>query len=262
MLVKDLIDSQESLKKAKIQEMLKAKVCFGHRVSFTHPKMKPYLAGTKNNLAIINLEKTLESLEKARAFFQEALENKKTILFVDTNPITSEITKEFAQKTKSFFLVNRWLPGFLTNFSTIQKRLVYFKELKEKEAKGELLKYPKKEQLKFQRELAKLKEMFYGVEECEKMPEVLVVVGVSRDYLAVKEAQKKKVPLIAIVDSDSNPLGIDYPIFGNDHLPSSVSWILSHLIPEEAPSLPAQETPSLQVQPPSVEELSKKEETL
>lgn len=258
MLAKDLLNEEKTSEKTILQKMLKAKVCLGHRVSFTHPKMKPYLAGIKNNQTIINLEKTLESLEKAKKFFEEALRSGKTILFLDTNPATSDITKEFAQKTKSFFLVNRWLPGFLTNFPTIAKRLAYFRELKEKEEKGELLKYPKKEQLKFKKELEKLKEFFYGVEECQKMPEVLVVVGVSRHEIAIKEAQKKNLPIIAIVDSDANPEGIDYPIFGNDHLPSSVSYLLSQLIPQEESLV--QERPL--VQENSVGELIKNEEKI
>jgi len=216
--------------KSIIKEMIAAKVCFGHKSSVTHPKMKPFIVGVKNTQTIIDLEKTMEGLEKARAFFNQLVKAGKTILFLDTNPLTRDITKEAAQKSKSFYLINRWIGGFLTNFPVISKRLEYFRNLKEKNSQGELLKYPKKEQMKFQKEITDLAEMFYGVEDCQKMPEALMVVNIRRHQTAAREARRKNIPMIAIVDTDSDPTAADYPIFGNDHFRSSVQYLLNQLI--------------------------------
>lgn len=222
---------QPGLEKEKIlKEMAEAKVCFGHSASRLHPRMKPFVAGAKNTQTIINLEKTYENLIKAKEFFSSIKKEGKTILFVNTNPATNDITEVAAIKTNNPFIANRWIGGFLTNFAIISKRIVYFNELEKKKETGELEKYTKKEQLKFQEELKKLEELFAGVKNCQKLPDAIFIIDARIHQYAIKEAQRLELPIIALVNTDNDPTGITFPIPASDLHRSSVEYITNFII--------------------------------
>ncbi len=213
-----------------IKEMTEAKVCFGRSSSRLHPKMKPYGVSIKNSQAIIDLEKTYEILKKAKEFFKSLLSEQKIILFVNINPATNDITYEAAKKTNSSYIINRWVGGLLTNFSVISKRIQYYNDLIQRNASGDLEKYTKKEQLKFKKELEDLEELFGGVRELNKLPDAIFVVGGRVHQLAIKEAQKMNIPVVAILNTDDDPINIDYPIIGSDIHRFSVEYITNFLI--------------------------------
>ncbi|HOM33197.1 MAG TPA: 30S ribosomal protein S2 [Candidatus Paceibacterota bacterium] len=213
-----------------LKEMVEAKLCFGKSASRLHPKMKPYIVGIKNSQTIIDLEKTYEMLKKAKDFFQLLINNQKTILFVNTNPATNDITYEAAKKTNNPYVINRWVGGLLTNFSIISKRINYYNDLIQKNATGELEKYTKKEQLKFKKELEDLEILFGGVKDFNKLPDAIFVVGGHIHQIAIKEAKKTNVPVIAIVNTDDDLTNINYPIVASDLYRSSVEYITNFLI--------------------------------
>lgn len=223
--------NQQDLEKERIlKEMAEAKVCFGHSASRLHPRMKSFVAGVKNTQTIINLEKTYENLIKAKDLFHSLKKEGKIILFVNTNPATSDITEVAAIKTNNPFITNRWIGGFLTNFSVISKRIAYFNELKKKKEEGELEKYTKKEQLKFEEELKELEELFAGVKNCQKLPDAIFVIDARVHQYAVKEAQRTAIPIIALVNTDNDPTGITCPIPASDLHRSSVEYITNFII--------------------------------
>ncbi len=219
------------LEKEKIlNEMVEAKVYFGRSASRLHPKMKPYIVSVKNNQTIINLEKTYEMLKKAKEFFKSLLNEQKTILFVNTNPATNDITLEAAKKTNNPYITNRWVGGLLTNFPVISKRIDYYNDLIQKNITGDLEKYTKKEQLKFQKELEDLETLFGGIKDFNKLPDALFVVGGDVHQIAIKEAKKMNIPVIAIVNTNDDISNIDYPIIASDLHRSSVEYITNFLI--------------------------------
>ena len=213
-----------------LREMNEARVCFGRSTSRLHPKMKSYIIGAKNTQTIIDLEKTYEMLIKAKEFFQSLLKEHKTILFVNINPATNDITLEAAQKTNNPYIINRWVGGFLTNFSEISKRIKYYNELIQKNASGELEKYTKKEQLKFKKELEDLETLFGGVKDFNKLPDAIFVVGGRIHQIAIKEAKKTNIPVLAIINTDDDITDINYPIVASDLYRSSVEYITNFLI--------------------------------
>lgn len=221
---------QSSGKSQAIKEIVAARVCYGHRSSSTNPKMKPYISGAKNNFEVIDAEKIYEALGKCKKFMAELGAQKKTLFFVGTNPMTRDLIKEVADKIKSPYSVSHWLGGLLTNFKTIFGRLKYFRDLQAKNASGELQKYTKKEQVKFQKEIQKLSQLFAGLEECQGLPDALIVVNVKMHETAVREARRLNIPVIGIVDTDSNPNLADYFIPASDHIRFSVAYLLDQLV--------------------------------
>jgi len=233
MSAKEITKTDNDLSGGKNQifkEMLEARVFCGHRSSKTNPKMKPYLSGTKNNFEIIDLVKTQELLGKSAVFLEGLGQQNKTLLFVGTSPMVRDLIKEAAEKTENCYVINHWIGGFMTNFKTIFGRLRYFRDLQDKSKKGELQKYTKKEQINFQKEIQNLSALFEGLERCEKLPEALVIVNPKMHEAALREAQKLNIPIVAMVDTDSDPGHISYPIPSSDHIRSSVSYILNKLV--------------------------------
>ena len=218
------------IKKSKINidsdEMMKAGVHLGHRVSRLHPKMKDYIFGVRNTIHIIDLEKTVVEFEKALNFIKELVEKKGTILLVGTKTPLKRIVKETAIECDIPYVNERWLGGTFTNFKVILKRIEYFRELERKQKEGELEKYTKKERVDFDKELKKLELKFGGIKNLNKIPEAVFVCDVRKDILAVKEARVKGVKIIAIVDTNVDPTLVDYPIPANDDAITSVRYIL------------------------------------
>lgn len=216
--------------KISIEEMEKAGVNFGHKVSKLHPKMKTYITGVKNNVNIFDLEKTQKELEKALVAVSKIISDGKTIIFVGTKIQLKSIVQKAAEECNIPYVTERWLGGTFTNFETIQKRVNYFKDLEKKRETGELEKYTKKERLDFDREIAKLKTKFEGIRNMSKLPEAVFIFGIDKDITAAREAKKKGIKIIAIVDTNVNPDIVDYPIPANDDAILSVSYIIDKVV--------------------------------
>lgn len=209
-----------------ILEMLQAGVHFGHQMSRWHPKMKPFIFSERNRIHVIDLEKTEEQLKLVLPAIKQMASDGKTILFVTTKPQARDIVKNSAIECGMPYLVERWLGGLLTNFGEIRKLLRKYITLKEKQAKGELEHYTKKEQLEIARELEKMDSYLAGLTSLTRMPDVLFIPSVQREKTAMVEANKMGVPVIGICDTNSNPDKVEYVIPGNDDAVKSVTLLV------------------------------------
>jgi len=208
------------------EEMAQAGVHFGHRTSGVHPKMKPYLFGVRNTVHIIDLEKTAEKFKEALTFLQQLISEDKILLLVGTKIQAKDLVKSIAKECGLPYVSERWLGGTFTNFETIKKRIDYFKDLERKKAEGELEKYTKKERADIDKELMDLELKVGGIKNLTKLPEAIFVLDMKKDTLAIKEAKRKGVKVIAIADTNTDPGLADYPIPANDDAISSLKYIL------------------------------------
>ncbi len=215
-----------------VKEMLDSALHFGHQTKRWNPKMKSFIYGSKNGIHIIDLDKTALYLDRAMEFIKLMVGQGKSIMLVSTKPQASKLIMDAAKGSSMPYVINKWIPGLITNFSTIKKRIKYFNDLYNSEKSGELEKYTKKEISKFKKELVKLDDAFGGVRDLDKLPQMIFVADVIRDKIVVKEANKMKIPIIAIVDSNADPNGIDYLIPANDDAISSLTYIIKKV--EEA----------------------------
>jgi len=215
-----------------IVEMARAGVVFGHKKSKTHPHMKSYIGGNKNDIEFIDPEATFVSLQAASAFLKEKTKKGGLMLMVGTNSPAKEPIETFAETFSFPYVTKRWLGGTLTNFSVISDRLKYFEALKAKKEKGELDKYTKKERQEFDKDIGKMTQSFGGLVKLSRLPDVVFIVDVKKHNTAVSEANKLKIPIVAILDTDDDPSVIQYPIFANDHNKQSIEWILAKIIEE------------------------------
>ena len=207
---------------ATMRQMLEAGVHFGHQTRFWNPKMAPYIFGARSKIHIVNLEKTLAKYNEAMAFVRKLSANKGNILFVGTKRQSREIIAEEATRCGSSFVDQRWLGGMLTNFKTIKQSTKRLKEMEAVMEDGSLDKLGKKEALMLQRELAKLQKSIGGIKEMNNLPDALFVIDVGYHKIAISEANKLGIPVIAIVDTNHSPEGIDYVIPGNDDSSSAI----------------------------------------
>jgi len=199
-----------------MKQLLEAGVHFGHQTRRWNPKMKPYIYGERNGIHIIDLRQTLEQIEKATQFVKDLSSNGGSVLFVGTKKQAQVPVTEQARRSGNPYVTYRWLGGMLTNFSTIQKRIYYLKELRQMEETKEIEALPKKERLRLRREREKLEQNLGGVVDMTRLPEALFVVDVNTEATAVKEAARLGIPVIALVDSNCDPDLIEYVIPGND----------------------------------------------
>lgn len=207
-------------------EMLAAGLQFGHKVSRLHPKMKPFVSGIKNNVHIIDLDKTAKEFEKALKYITKLAYEGKQILFVGTKIQLRQLVKDAAEDCGMPYVTGRWLGGTFTNFETLSKRVDYFKDLERKKAEGQLEKYTKKERLGFDKELALLKNKFEGIRNMPKLPEAVLIFGIDRDITCAREAKLKGIKIIGLIDTNITPDIADYPIPANDDAISSVQYIV------------------------------------
>ncbi len=213
-----------------IKELFKNLVHIGHKPSRWNPKMKPYLFTKQNGIYIFDLEKTLESLKKAQNFLSSIKTKNGKVIFVGTKPqISLEIQSQVPQ-TNHYYVNQKWIPGLLTNFKEIRKRIDYYLNLKSQFENNEIQKYTKKEVSNFKKELEKLDASFSGVAEMRKKPDVAIILDGVTDQLAIEESRNVGIPVIVIVDANADPEGIDYPIPGNDDSIKSIHLILEKLI--------------------------------
>ncbi len=212
-----------------VEEMSKVGLFWGHQKSKTHPKMKPYVAATRNGIEVIDLSQTLQALEKALGFIKSKLGDKGVMLLVGTTPQSRAAVEELAKKLDFPYVVERWLGGTLTNFKTLSKRIDYFKKLRADREAGKFEKYTKKERLDIDREIKKLTTKFSGIENMQRLPDIVFVANVPQHLTAIREAKRVVVPVIALVNTDADPRLVDYPIPANDRSRAGLEWILSKL---------------------------------
>ena len=199
-----------------MKQLLEAGVHFGHQSSQWNPAMKEYIYGARNGIHIIDLQKTLKSFIKAYDFIRDVVSTGKEILFVGTKKQAQAVIGEEALRCDMPFVNSRWLGGTLTNFNTIRSRVEYLIQLKKLKDDGEMDNLPKKEQITLGREMEKLEYLLNGILNMKKMPGALFVVDTRKEDIAIKEARKIGIPIVGIVDTNSNPADADYVIPSND----------------------------------------------
>lgn len=207
-------------------ELLKHGVHFGHQTSRWHPRMKQYIFTARENIHIINLEKTLEQLKKAQQFLHDVAKSGGAILIIGTKRQAKAIVAQTAQSCGALSLTERWLGGLFTNFATVGKVIERLRKLTEDRQAGRLSKYTKKERFGFDEEIAKLEKLVGGVRELRGLPQAIVVVDIKAEKTAVREAKKVGIPIVAMVDTNADPEGIAYPIPANDDATKSIEFIM------------------------------------
>ncbi|OGD66632.1 30S ribosomal protein S2 [Candidatus Berkelbacteria bacterium RIFCSPHIGHO2_12_FULL_36_9] len=209
-----------------LEEMMDAGVHFGHKKQRSHPKSKKNIYCLRDGIYVIDLEKTQKLLETALGFLTDSIREGKTILLVGTKKQVQGLIQEVGQKTSMPYICNRWLGGTLTNFETIKKSIKYLEELERKKDSEEFKALTKNERMKIEKEIQKLHQTFDGILNMNKMPDVMFVVDAKNEDIAILEAVKKEIPLVAICDTDANPDKIDYPIPANDDAVKSLKMII------------------------------------
>jgi small subunit ribosomal protein S2 len=199
-----------------MKQLLECGVHFGHQTRRWNPKMKPYIFTERNGVYIIDLQKTVKGLEKTYDFLREVSKSGGSVLFVGTKRQAQETIREEAQRCGQFFITERWLGGLMTNFKTLRKRINRMLQLRKMEEEGALESYSKKEAAMIRKEHAKLEKYLGGIAKMKAVPDALFLIDPRREHIAVLEAKKLGVPVIAIVDTNCDPELIDYPIPGND----------------------------------------------
>ncbi|HCG58011.1 MAG TPA: 30S ribosomal protein S2 [Clostridiales bacterium] len=210
-----------------MKQLLEAGVHFGHQTRKWNPKMQPYIFMARNDIHILNLEKTSEQIDKAYLFVRDVAASGKSVLFVGTKKQAQEAIKEEAERCGMFYVNSRWLGGCLTNFKTILKRIERLNKLNQMEKVGEFDLLPKKEVATLKAERDKLERNLGGIKDMREMPGVIFVVDPSNEHICVKEALSLKIPMVGLVDTNCDPSGIDYVIPGNDDAIRSVKLIAS-----------------------------------
>jgi|TARA_B110000305_G_scaffold109545_1_gene123336 small subunit ribosomal protein S2 len=199
-----------------MRDLLKAGAHFGHQTRYWNPKMAPYIFGARNKIHIIDLELTVPALAKAVAIVQGMARSKNKVLFVGTKRAASKVVQEQADRAGQPYVNHRWLGGMLTNWKTIRVSIKRLKELQERMGDGTLDKITKKEALDMSRQLEKLERSIGGIKEMGGLPDAIFVVDVNHEKIAIQEANKLGIPVIGIVDTNSDPDGVDIVIPGND----------------------------------------------
>ena len=206
--------------------LLEAGVHFGHQTKRWNPKMKEYIFGAREDIYIIDLEKTTKLLEEAYAELKKIADNGGTFLFVGTKKQAQEAAKEEALRSNSYYVTERWLGGTLTNFRTIRRRVKRLEEIENMERDGKFEVLPKKEVIGLKKEYEKLNKILCGIREMSKLPNALIIVDPKKEINAIREARKLRIPVFGIVDTNCDPDDVDFVIPGNDDAVRSVKVIL------------------------------------
>ena len=199
-----------------MKELLEAGVHFGHQTRRWDPKMRPYIFSERNGIHIIDLRQTLSAANQAAEFVKNLVAGGGILLFIGTKKQAQAVVKEAALRAGMPYVNERWLGGMLTNFSTIHKRILYMRELERMNQSGEMDALPKKERLRLRRELEKLQAVLGGVRDLQRAPDAIFLIDVKTEHIAVTEGGRLGIPMIAVVDTNCNPDGIDHVIPGND----------------------------------------------
>ena len=199
-----------------MRDMLQAGVHFGHQTRFWNPKMAPYIFGARNKIHIINLEHTVPAFNDALGFVKKLASNKNKVLMVGTKRSASKVIKEQAERCGMPYVSSRWLGGMLTNYKTIRQSIKRLRELEGQSQDGTFAKLTKKEALMRTRDMEKLERSIGGIKDMAGLPDALFIIDVDHERIAIQEANKLGIPVIGVVDTNSNPDGVDYVIPGND----------------------------------------------
>jgi small subunit ribosomal protein S2 len=212
-----------------MKQLLESGVHFGHQTRRWNPKMKPYIFTERNGVYILDLQKTVKGLERAYDFLREVSKGGGSVLFVGTKKQAQETIRDEALRCGQFYINHRWLGGLLTNFSTIRRRVNRMIELQELEEKESMERMSKKELAALKKERAKLEKFLLGIKDMRSLPDALVIVDPRRENIAVMEARKLNIPIVAIVDTNCDPDLIDFPIPGNDDAIRAIRLIIGTL---------------------------------
>lgn len=199
-----------------MKSLLESGVHFGHQVKRWDPRMKKYIFAERNGIHIIDLQKTIQSIKEAYEAVRKTVSSGKTVLFVGTKKQAQQAIQKEAERCGMFFINNRWLGGMLTNFTTIKKSLLRLKKLEKMEVDGTFENLTKKEIANLNKERAKLQKNLGGIKDMKDLPGILFIIDTRKEAIAVAEACRMGIPMVAVVDTNCNPDGIDYPIPGND----------------------------------------------
>ena len=209
--------------------LLEAGVHFGHQTKRWNPKMKEYIYSTRDDIYIMDLQKTVDKLEEAYSALNKIVADGGKILFVGTKKQAQEVCKEEAARTGMFYMTERWLGGTLTNFKTIRNRVYYLEKIEKMETDGTFDKLPKKEVIGLKKEYEKLNKNLCGIREMDKLPQAIVIVDSTKEYNAIREANRLGIPVFGLIDTNCDPDNIDYVIPGNDDAVKSIKVILGVL---------------------------------
>ena len=212
-----------------VRELIDAGIHFGHRSSHWNPKMKPYIYGKRNLIHIINIKETLRGILLARKFLAQLVSEGKDVLFVGTKRQARKTVQDVAEATGMHYVADRWLGGTLTNFREIRKRIGRLDELEAMEAEGALDMYSKKQGSSLRREMRKMRRNLGGIRKMTRMPGAMVIVDQRREIIAINEAKKLGIPVVCLLDTDSDPDLVDIPIPGNDDAMRGIAIILDSL---------------------------------
>ena len=209
--------------------LLEAGVHFGHQTKRWNPKMKEFIYTSRDDIYIIDLQKTVDQIEKAYAALKKIVEAGGKVIFVGTKKQAQEATMEEATRTDSYYITERWLGGTLTNFRTIRRRINRLDQIEKMEENGTFDVLPKKEVLKIKKEYDRLLTYFVGVRDMKKIPDAMIIVDPKKEYNAIREAHKLGIPVFGIVDTNCDPDDLDYPIPGNDDAVRAIKVVLGVL---------------------------------
>ena len=228
------VEEKEEVKKPKkndlsMKSLLEAGVHFGHQKRRWNPQMRPYIFSARNGIHIMDLSQTLPLLQQAKEFISDVAADGKKVIFVGTKRQASEVITEEAQRSGSFFVSTRWLGGTLTNFKTIQSRMDHLVKLEEARDGGEFRNLTKKEAQKKEVSIQRLNRYLGGIKEMTEMPGALFIVDIGKEKLAIAEAQRVGVPVVALVDSDCDPTFVDCVVPGNDDAIRSIRLVTSQI---------------------------------
>lgn len=209
--------------------LLEAGVHFGHQTKRWNPKMKPYIYGSRDDIYIIDLDKTVEGMETAYEAMKSIAENGGTFLYVGTKKQAGEVAKEEATRSNSYYVTERWLGGTLTNFRTIRRRVNRLEEIEKMEKDGVFNVLPKKEVIKLKKEYDKLNRLLEGIRGMKKLPQAMIIVDSKKEENAIREARKLNIPVFGLIDTNCDPDDVDYVIPGNDDAVRSIKVVLGAL---------------------------------
>ncbi|MBI2098544.1 MAG: 30S ribosomal protein S2 [Candidatus Wildermuthbacteria bacterium] len=224
-----LEQKEENKEQFSLEEMMEAGLHFGHKTSKTHPRMKPYVAGVRNSIHLINLEKTREKLREALEAVRDLAAAGKVILLVGTKVQVKGPVRELAEETGLPYVTNRWIGGLITNFEMVAKRIEHLKALENKKASEDFGKYTKWEQHEMEEERKRLERKFGGVKNLERLPDAMFVFDLDENQLALREAKLKGIQVFALVDTNCDPASVNYAIPANNDAISSVKYIAGKL---------------------------------
>ena len=236
------------------KDLLDAGVHFGHQLRRWNPKSKPYVFDNRNGISIIDLEQTHALLEKAYAFIEETVASGKEVLFIGTKKQAQEIMREAATACQMPFCVNRWMGGGLTNFATIKTSLGKYRKFLKMDVDGDLEKLPGKEEAAVRRQMSRMNRNFEGMLNVNELPAALFVVDTKNEEIAVAEARRLGIPVVGLVDTNSDPTILDYPIPGNDDAVKSIRIIVEAILEAAENGLAHREAKKVQKSAPLVRE--------